>query len=395
MESFNKPISRYDTDTRKWDNPRIRLHREDIVSFSIADADYPTAPAIREALETRVRHGIFGYTYAGDSYYDAVIGYAKRHWHYDVKAEWIVKAPTVLTTLALFLRLFTEEGDSIAVQPPVYNPFFQIVNRAKRKLVYNPLLQEGTSYRMDFAHLESLFKNGTKMMILCSPHNPVGRVWSYRDIQRITDLARAYHVILFSDEIHCDLILEGHEFTSVGCFVKEDDPFIISTAPTKTFNMAGLLISNAIIPNKDFRNPLAQALEDLAVSEPNALALAACQAAYTNADEWLKLQMKHLQNNLSYAVTYFHTHLPEVKTAVPEGTYLLWIDMRYLGFSSADLVQKLEDCGVIVNAGNLYGEAYDGFIRMNCACPLETLKEGLRRIHAFTSRYEKVICPLH
>lgn len=382
MDYFNGKFSRYHTDSYKWDY-LLKTAGRDILPFTVADSDYPAAPEIIQALKERVEHGAFGYTFLTDDYYAAVTAWVQRRYHYTIATDWILATTGVVSSLAFAVLALTEAGDKIVIQTPVYNPFYTIVSENDRELVENPLLP-GKSYRMDLAHLEACFQKGAKMLILCSPHNPVGRLWTASELEELIDLCRRYGVILISDEIHCDLVLGGREFVSVGRYFSRYSRLLVVTAPSKTFNIAGLGISHIFVPDEELRKRVRKRISSMHIN-PNLLALTACRAAYTLCDYWVDLQNEHLTQQFKFLKNFLQTYLPEAGLTEAEGTYLAWVDLRFLGLSSEEIYRRLLDYGVAVNRGDIYGRDSDGFIRINLACSREQLEAGLTRLHRFLS----------
>ncbi|NLD26458.1 MAG: putative C-S lyase [Acholeplasmataceae bacterium] len=380
MDYFNGKFSRYHTNSYKWDHPLKTTGRK-VLPFTVADSDYPTAPEIIQALKKRIENGAFGYTFLDDEYYANIISWVERRYHYQIKADWILPTTGVVSSLTYAVLALTEPGDKIVIQTPVYNPFYSIVTENGRKLVQNPLLP-GKTYRMDLEDLEKCFQSGVKMLILCSPHNPVGRLWSKAELEELIALCRRYQVLLVSDEIHCDLVIGNREFVSLGHYFSEYQKIVVITAPSKTFNLAGLGISHIFVSDESLREAIKKLISILHI-KPNLLALAACQAAYSCCDYWVDLQNEHLTNQFHFLKEFFKKNLPEAEVTEIEGTYLAWVDLRFLKLSSKDIYQGLLEYGVAINRGDTYGRDYDGFIRINLACSREQLDEGLTRLYRF------------
>ena len=388
MNQFNKPINRLNTSSIKWDLIKIRTKKEGILPFWVADSDYMTAKPIMEALKTRVNQGAFGYTYVDDEYLGIVQEWVRRRYQYNIEKDWIVTTPGVVTALFFAVSALTNPEAKIIVQSPVYNPFYSVITNNKRGILENKLTSIVDTYEMDFENLELLLQDGAEMMILCNPHNPVGRVWTASEIEKVVTLCKKYNCLLVSDEIHCDLIMKEHQFTSIGKYFNCYDNMIICTAPSKTFNIAGLMTSNIIIKDKSLREKMKHELAIRSLGEPNLLGLEACKAAYTKCDDWLNAQIDHIQRNATLVYRYFKKNIPLAKIAKLEGTYLMWIDMRFMNLTSEELVKKLIDSGAYVNSGAMYGTDYDGFIRLNIACPKEQLQKGLEIIKTFVVEYK-------
>jgi len=388
MNHFNKPINRLNTSSLKWDSIKIRTEKENVLPFWVADSDYMTAKPIMEALTSRIKNGAFGYTYVDQEYLEIVKNWVWRRYQYRIEKDWIVTTPGIVPALFFAINALTTPEAKIIIQSPVYNPFYSVIINNNRKILENKLLPIDNTYQMDFINLEALLKEGAEMMILCSPHNPVGRVWTEAEILKVVKLCKQYNCLLVSDEIHCDLVFKEYPFTSIGKYFHLYDKMIICTAPSKTFNIAGLMTSNIIIKDLTLREKFKRELSIRSIGDPNLFGIEACKAAYTKCDDWLEAQVKHIQKNAMLVNQYFKKHIPEAKIAKLEGTYLMWIDMRFMHLTSEVLVKKLIDYGVFVNPGAMYGADYDGFIRLNIACPQQQLQKGLEIIGKFVAEYK-------
>ena len=388
MNHFNKPINRLNTSSLKWDSIKIRTEKENVLPFWVADSDYMTAKPIMEALTSRIKNGAFGYTYIDQEYLEIVKNWVWRRYQYQIEKDWIVTTPGIVPALFFAINALTTPEAKIIIQSPVYNPFYSVIINNNRKILENKLLPIDNTYQMDFINLEALLKEGAEMMILCSPHNPVGRVWTEAEILKVVKLCKQYNCLLVSDEIHCDLVFKEYPFTSIGKYFHLYDKMIICTAPSKTFNIAGLMTSNIIIKDLTLREKFKRELSIRSIGDPNLFGIEACKAAYTKCDDWLEAQVKHIQKNAMLVNQYFKKHIPEAKIAKLEGTYLMWIDMRFMHLTSEALVKKLIDYGIFVNPGAMYGADYDGFIRLNIACPQQQLQKGLEIIGKFVAEYK-------
>lgn len=354
----------------------------DLLPLWVADMDFPGPQEVIEALRRRVDAGIYGYSYRADALDDAVIGWMDRRHGWTIRKEWICHSPGVVTALAACVQSFTSEGDAIIIQPPVYPPFSKVVTESGRKLVTNPLRLTDGRYEMDLTDLEAKIEaNGAKMFILCSPHNPVGRVWSVDELEALIAICRRHGVMIVSDEIHADLALPPHRHTVLAKLLAEDERFVICMAPSKTFNMAGLQSSFIIIPNEEIRKAFTGYMERLHIGGANAMALTAAEAAYRHGDEWLDQVLGYIAGNVDYLLEYVGEHLPEVKAIRPEGTYLVWLDFRAYGLSPVQLSDWMtKKAKVALNAGHQFGTEGEGFMRLNAAAPRAMLEEALQRI---------------
>ncbi len=379
--SFNRKFSRKNTRSYKWDLPRLTGPRpDDIIALSVADSDYPTAPVVRRALEKRVRHGAFGYTYIDEDFYRATADWSERRYGYRPEPGWMFSTPGVVNAIYWTIRACVAPGEAVVIQPPIYHPFYRVVPDAGATLALNVLRDTGKSYEIDFSDLEKKFRSGAKMLIFCSPHNPAGRVWSRAELERLVGLARKYDVILASDEIHCDFILFENRFTSLGSFFSEYQKIVVFIAPSKTFNLAGLHFSLIIAPDADIRRRIEEKLDRNYASAANPLSIEAARAAYERGDSWLARQRAHIEENVRFLEAYFRENIPEAIVYRAEGTYLAWVKMAFLNRPAERMTEELIDYGLAVNPGSIYGDAYGDFIRINVACPLPRLEEGLRRL---------------
>lgn len=378
---FENGANRIGTGCIKWDFQEIDYGKSGLIPFSIADADYPIYSPILEAIISRVRKGVIGYTDIDDDYLDSIVNWCKSRHNWFVQKNWIIPTNGIVPSISYAIEVFTKSEAKIVVQPPVYDPFYTIIEATGRKIVKNDLIinQDGR-YIMDYNDLEEKFKDGATMLILCSPHNPVCRVWEKSELEKLSELCYTYNILIISDEIHWDLMLDGNKHISMGVMERIINQLVVCTSASKTFNIAGLETSNIIIPNEELRNKYQKWLYSRYLFCPNALGLEATKAAYKTGNMWVDVQNEHLTNNAKIVVDFFRTNFPQVKIANPEGTYLLWLDMRDFGLTSEELVYKIVQAGAGLNNGLHYGEGYDGFLRMNIACPLDQLIQGLECI---------------
>ncbi len=354
-----------------------------ILPMWVADMDFRCPPAVIEALVKRAQHGIFGYTVPTDPYYEAVISWMKRRYEWDVKREWITLSPGIVPAINMLVQCFISPGDKVLIQQPVYYPFMAAIKNNGGQIVSNSLLYKNGRYDMDFDDLAAKTADpAVKMAILCSPHNPVGRVWTPEELTRFGEICIENKVIIISDEIHCDLIFSGQTFTA---FATISDTFaqnsIICTAPSKTFNLAGLKTSNIIIPNEEWRQIFGAKLWSNGLFGLNSFGVEALTAAYNHGEEWLAEVMAYVEANYQFVATYMAERMPQVTITPPEGTYLLWCDFNQLGLSSkARKALLLEQARVYLDEGELFGPEGEGFERFNLACPRSILAEALERI---------------
>ncbi|MEA4847627.1 MAG: PatB family C-S lyase [Clostridiaceae bacterium] len=379
---FDKIIDRSGTDAIKWNNLDKTFGKADILPMWVADMDFEAPQPVIDALIKMSQHGIYGYTEKPDSFYSSIIKWIeKRHgWH--VRDEWISVTPGVVPALSFSILSYTEPGDKVLLQSPVYHPFFSSIKNNGRIIVNNQLKYENNEWKIDFEDLELKFKSGVKVMILCNPHNPVGRVWSRKELESIGELCIRYNVVIVSDEIHSDLIFGDHVHIPIASISEElAERTITCVAPSKTFNIAGLYTSAVIIPDKSLRDKFIKTINRMGVEAKNLFGITAMEAAYTHGEEWLDQLLPYLEGNLDFLVNYFNIMIPKIKVSKPQGTYLAWLDCRELGMAQKDLVDFfIYKAGVGLNDGAAFGAGGEGFMRMNAACPRSLLEEGLKRI---------------
>lgn len=379
---FDEIIDRRNSDSVKWSNLEDEYRDKDILPMWIADMDFKSSPQIIEALKDRVEHGVFGYNYMGDSFYEAAINWIKDEHGWDIKKEWIVFTPGVVPGLSMSIRRFTKEGDKVLIQPPVYPPFYEVLKGNNRVLSENPIIYDGDKFVMDYEDLKSKLDIDTKLMILCNPHNPVGRVWTKEELKELGDMLIKNKTIIISDEIHGDLTLKGVVQTPIASISKEFEQNTITfMAPSKTFNIAGLKASIAIIPNEDLRREYQAEIETLHIAKPNIFGQIGLEVAYNTGRPWLEKAMEYIEENIDYTVRYIEENIPEIKAYKPDGTYLLWLDFTGLDKTPDEINEALINKGkVLLNDGRTYGTGGEGFFRLNIATPKSNLKEGLKRI---------------
>ncbi|MEK5393312.1 MalY/PatB family protein [Margalitia sp. FSL K6-0131] len=380
--NFDEEINRFNTSSVKWDEVDTIFNGENLLPMWVADMDFKVPEPVIEAIKQRAEHGIFGYTARNDSYYEAIINWMQRRHNWKVEKDWICHAPGVVPALGMIVRTFTKPGDKIIIQSPVYYPFTNVVEKNERVIVQNPLKYEDGKYVMDFEDLESKIDHDVKMIIISSPHNPVGRVWKKEELTQLGDICLKHNILVVSDEIHFDLILKGHSHTPFASISEEfAQNSIICTAPSKTFNLAGLQTSNIIIPNKNIREKFTNTLESLFIGMTSTFGLVATESAYRYGDEWLDQLLVYLQKNLEFLTDYINQNIPELKVIPTEGTYLVWIDCRELGLEAKELEHLMQkEARVALDEGYIFGKSGEGFTRMNIACPRSILEEGLKRI---------------
>ena len=380
---FNKIINRNNTRSLKYDFAKERNMPEDLLPLWVADMDFQTSPEIIEALNKAVSHGIYGYSEGKEEYFDAVYNWYNDNFNWQVKKEWLIKTPGVVFAIVLAINALTNEGGSVLIQNPVYYPFTEVIIDNNRKLVNNSLVRNGKKYEIDFEDFEKKIKeNNVKLFILCSPHNPVGRVWKKWELEKIGDICLKHNVKIVSDEIHSDFVYpENKHIVFSSLDEKYQNITITCTAPTKTFNLAGLQISNIFIPNLEIRKKVLKQLDRVGYSQVNLMGLVACEAAYKYGRQWLNELKEYLLDNLNFLRDYLETNIPQIKLIEPEGTYLIWLDCSALGFEDKELEKFIvEKAKLWLDSGYIFGKEGEGFQRINIACPRETLKKALEQL---------------
>ena len=380
---FDKVVGRRGTSSLKYDFAVQRGKPKDVLPFWVADMDFKTSSYVEDALEERVKHGIFGYTETGDKYFQAVAGWLKRHHGWDVEQDWLIKTPGVVFALAMAVKAYTQPGDKVLIQQPVYYPFSEVIEDNGRVILSNDLqLGEDNRYHIDFEDFERKVAEGKpKLFLLCSPHNPSSRVFAKEELERMGDICLEHGVVVVSDEIHSDFVFRGKHtvFASIkGEFQKIS---VTCTAPSKTFNLASMMISNIFIPDEGLRDKFQHQVDAAGISQLSALGLVAAQAAYLHGDEWYEKMLSYVRGNLEYAKQYVAENMPGVKAIDGEGTYLLWLDFRGLGLSPEELDRRIiYDARLWLDSGRIFGKAGEGFQRINVATKRSVLTQCLERV---------------
>jgi cystathionine beta-lyase len=379
---FDQLVNRDHSNSLKYDGRQAMFGRDDVIPLWVADMDFASPPAVTDALLQRAHHPIYGYSSFPESTYQALIDWLERRHGWRIERDWLVLCPGVVPSLNAAVMAFTMPEDAVIVQPPVYFPFFSAVTDSGRSLIQNPLRLENNQYHIDFEHLEACAARA-KMLLLCSPHNPVGRVWRKDELERLLAIAEKYQLIVFADEIHADLVYPPARHQVLEPLSHHRKNIITALAPSKTFNVPGLNLSALIIPDATQRQALTKVFERMHVSAANPFSMVAFEAAYQHSDAWLDALLIYLQQTRDYVVSYVSEHLPQVHAIVPEGTYLVWLDCRELGLNDAALKQFfIQQAGVGLSPGRLFGEAGSGFVRMNIAAPRSLITTSLQRMAA-------------
>lgn len=386
--NFDEIIDRRNTDCLKYDFAVERGKPEDVLPLWVADMDFRTAPGIIGQAVADASLGIYGYTESKDDYFHAIASWYQNYFDWKVEKKWLVKTPGIVFAIGIAIQALTKEGDAVMIQQPVYYPFSEVIKDNNRTLVNNALVLKDGHYEIDFEDFEDkIIQNNVKLFVLCSPHNPVGRVWTADELRRMGEICLRHDVKVISDEIHSDFVYEGRKhyvFTTVDSAF--EDISIICTAPSKTFNLAGLQISNIFIPNVQIRKAFLRQMSAVGYSQVNMIGLHACRAAYETGREWLEELKVYLKGNLDYARAYLEENLPQINLIEPEGTYLIWLDCRALGLPEEKLEHLIvHEAKLWLDSGAIFGEVGEGFERINIACPRAVLKEALERLHRAVS----------
>ena len=380
---FDTVIDRKGTRSLKYDFAVRRGKPKDVLPLWVADMDFQTSSYITDALEDMVKHGVFGYSESEEHYFGAVQNWMERHYNWHVKESWMTKTPGIVFALAMAVKAYTQENDAVLIQPPVYYPFKEVVEDNHRRLVNNTLVLGGDgTYTIDYEDFEKkIIEENVKLFILCNPHNPVGRVWTKEELERLGDICLKHGVFVVSDEIHADFVFERKH--TVFSEVKEAywDISMICTSPSKTFNIAGLQISNIFISNPEKATAFRRQVAAAGYSQVGLPGLVACEAAYRHGDEWLEGVLAYIKANAEFTRAYLQEHLPRVKMTKLEGTYLVWLDFRDYGLTDKELDEKiLNQAGLWLDSGAVFGKCGEGFQRINIACPRKTLHQALDRL---------------
>ena len=380
---FDAVIDRKHTNCLKYDFAVERGRPADVLPLWVADMDFQAPEPVLQALHNAVTHGIFGYSDTKADYYQAVSAWFLRHFSWQTQEKWLVKTPGVVYAIAMAVRTLTKPGDCVLIQPPVYYPFFSVIEDNQRIVVENQLLYQEGRYDIDFEDFErKIVENNIRLFILCSPHNPVGRVWTTSELQRIGDICHKHQVFVVSDEIHCDFAFAQHPHSVFTQAVPEmENSAIICTAPSKSFNLAGLQVSNIGIANEKVRRAFVKEMDCSGYSQLNSLGLVACQAAYAQGEEWLIQCRAYMQENLDFVRAFLKEHLPQIRLVEPNGTYFAWLDCTALGKSQEELdFLVLHKAKLWLDAGHIFGGQAGKFQRVVLACPRKVLEQALLQL---------------
>lgn len=382
--NFDQVINRQNTDSLKYGVLKERYGRDDLLPLWVADMDFQSPPELIDALVKRCQHGIFGYPFASQEYYQSIIDWQKKHHQWNVEKNEISYIPGIVKGIAFALDVFSEKGDQIIIQPPVYHPFRIIPNLHDREVVNNPLILERDRYKMDFTGLEKLLiiNKKCKILILSNPHNPGGRVWSKEELTQLAEICYKNKVLVISDEIHSDFVLNGNKhipFASVSQEAEQNS--ITFNAPSKTFNIAGIVTSYSIIKNEKIREKFHKYLVSNELNDGTIFAYLALQTAYEKGEEWLKELKKYIEDNVKYVNDYVQNNIPQIKVMIPEASFLLWLDCRKLHLSQKELNSLfINKAHLALNDGEMFGKEGAGFMRMNIGCPRSLLEKALHQL---------------
>ncbi len=377
---FDRVIPRERTNCVKYDLRKEFFGREDVIPMWVADMDFAVPDFITDSLIERAHHPIYGYSVLSESYYQSIINWMKKKHDWKIIKDWIVYSPGIVTALNLLVETFTEPGEAVIIQPPVYFPFFWAVEKTGRKLLYNQLVYENGRYVINFDDLEKKMRQGAKMVILCSPHNPVGRVWNREELEKLAALSLQYRVVVVSDEIHNDLVFKPHKHIPMATLSEETAMNTITCiAPSKTFNLAGMATSSIIISNPEWLKKFKKTIDRIHLNT-NIFGSVASEAAYTHGEEWLEQLMVYLQGNIDFIKEHLISTIPKIRIIDPQATYLMWLDFNQFKIQNSKLKIHLVDLGLGLNDGRQFGPGGRGFFRMNFGCPRGTIEEALGKL---------------
>lgn len=379
--NFDERINRRNTRSYKWDQMKKLFGSDELLPLWVADMDFASPPAVREAIIRRAEQGIYGYSFPAEGYVPAIIRWFSRRHGWQLESGWLSDSPGIVTSLSLAVELLSEPGSPVILQSPVYYPFYDVIRMNGRQVAASPLIKQDGRYVMDYDHLEKWMQNGARLMLLCNPHNPGGRVWSREELLQLAALCERYGVKVVSDEIHCDLLMPGSRHTPFASVSDAAaDMSLTCLAATKTFNLPGLQTSFIATSNKQLKRDFDHRIKTLSLHMANFFAHEAVIAAYEHGEDWLDALLAYLADNLSAALDVLHERLPEAEPMKPEATYLLWSDFSALGLDTAGMKQLMyEKAGVVFNEGSIYGKEGAGHLRINMGCPRSLLLEALDR----------------
>lgn len=383
--NFDEVIDRKNSDSLKFDFAKEKGLPEDVLPLWVADMDFKAPPGVLEALQKSLDRGIFGYSDTGDDYYEIVASWFKKRFDFTYEKEWLIKTPGIVFALANAVRALTEKGDNVIIQPPVYYPFFNVIRNNHRNIIENPLVCKDGKFYIDFEDFETkIIENNVKLFILCSPHNPVSRVWTKEELKKLGEICLKHNVYIVADEIHCDFVFEGskhHIF--IDAVPEMKDRTIICTAPSKTFNIAGMQLSNIFIPSEEIREKYMAEIDVTGFTVPSNPGVVACKAAYATGEEWFEECLSYIKANFDYLRDFLNENLPQIKLIEPEGTYLAWLDCSGLGLNAEELNNLIINKAKLwLDAGDIFGKASEQYQRIVMACPRATLERAMKQLKA-------------
>lgn len=382
--NFDTPIDRFNSNAAKFKREYLLeiFQTEDLYPFWIADQDLQTSPEIIDALVSRAQNAIFGYECRSTDFMDGIVEWYKRRFHCEISSSWVQFSPTIITSVAMTIDLFTKDLDGIIIQPPVYQEFENVIQKTNRVVFHNNLILKNHRYEIDFDHLEALCQNEkTKALLISNPHNPGGRVWSNAELQKIVNLCIENNILLISDEIHADVVFKPYTFTSMLAFKEIHNQLIVCYAPSKILNLAGISDSMAIIPNSDLKAEFERLKLRYNLGRANALTNTAIQTGFQTADKWIDQLNCYIKDNVDFIRDFIQTNIPQIHLVKQEGTYLVWLDVSTLPIQGIELIQYLAEYAKIgVNNGDRFGKSGAGFIRMNIACPKSIIEEAMKNL---------------
>jgi cysteine-S-conjugate beta-lyase len=382
MYNFDEIIDRTNTFCEKWDGREEYFGSSDVLPLWVADMDFRTPDFITNAIIERAKHSVLGYNTIPVSFYQSICNWMRRRHQWQVEPEWLLFSPGIVPALHLAVQAFSQPGEKVIIQSPVYFPFYAAIRNNERELVTNPLVLHNGRYYMDYDDLEKKIDSKTRMLILCNPHNPGGMAWTKEELLKLSEICIKNNLVIVSDEIHSDLLFEGYKHTPLATVSDEAASHSVTfMSPSKTFNMAGLYTSEVIIPDAALRKQFKRTMSRVRIGMPNAFGIVALQAAYNQGEPWLGELMQYLNDNLALVVDFFEKKIPQIKVIKPEATYLVWLDCRKLGLNNEALRKFfIEKANVGLNNGPDFGPGGEGFQRLNLACPRAILHEALLRI---------------
>jgi len=390
--NFDEIVNRRGTSCLKYDFGMKRKGRDDLLPLWVADMDFALPQEILDDFHKRIDSGIFGYTDPDEAYYEAVDRWFFSHHGYHVAPETVTVGCGIVYGLATGVKAFTKAGDAILIQQPVYYPFREVIEDNGRVFINNQLHYEDGKYTIDFEDFEKkIVENNVKVFILCNPHNPVGRVWTREELERLGDICLAHDVVIMDDEIHCDFVYEGHTFTSFMTLdSRYQDNLVLYTSPSKTFNVAGFQPANIIIPNEELRKKYRHANAGAGYSQGNIMGMVAVKACYTKGDQWVKELVEYIAGNIAYVKEFTAANFPKATFVEPEGTYLVWIDFSAYGFTDEELEHiMVDEAKLWLDSGKVFGPATAQFERFNLACPRSTVEQAFRQLKEAMDKHQK------